>query len=146
MDDQIYILFSKGSSFEIHWLKKFSGWLQNFLKYIFLSISKDYTYCDSNCDSLFQYFNVFISWCISVTGDHPHYQGMGRSTTSTPGLCNHEILVRTKPSVRPPFYVSQGKISHFEHSRVLAVNRMVTRSFRERKQQQSRFFCFVFSA
>ena len=42
--------------------------------------------------------------------------------------------------VRTPFHVSRGKILHFKQPRLFAVNRMATRTFREKKQQQSRIF------
>ena len=42
--------------------------------------------------------------------------------------------------VGTPVSVSRGKILHFNQPRVFAANRMATRTFREKKQQQSRIF------
>ena len=52
---------------------------------------------------------------------------------------NRPYVVR--PYVRPPLHVSRGKILHFKYTRVSAVNRIATRTFRDKKQQQrSRIF------
>ena len=59
-----------------------------------------------------------------------------------------EILVLTRnrpygvrPYVRPPIHVSRGEILHFKYTRVSAVNRIATRTLRDKKQQQrSRIF------
>ena len=53
-----------------------------------------------------------------------------------------EKIVRTRPYVRPPIHVSRGEILHFKYPRVSAVNRIATRTFRDKKQQQQqrRFF------
>ena len=47
-----------------------------------------------------------------------------------------------RPYVRPPGHVSRGEVLHFEYARVSAVNRIATRTFTDKKQQQqqSRFF------
>ena len=42
--------------------------------------------------------------------------------------------------VRRPLRVSRRKILHFKQPRLFAVNRMATRTFREKQQQQSRVF------
>ena len=47
-----------------------------------------------------------------------------------------EKIVRTRPYVRPPIHVSRGVILHFKYPRVSAVNRIATRTFRDKKQQQ----------
>ena len=52
-------------------------------------------------------------------------------------LCIQEILVLTKSSVRStyagsPLHVSRIEILHFNYPRVLAVNRIATRTFREK--------------
>ena len=46
-----------------------------------------------------------------------------------------------RPYVSPPLHVSRGEILHFKYTRVSAVNRVATRTFRDKKQQQrSRIF------
>ena len=47
-----------------------------------------------------------------------------------------------RPYVRPPGHVSRGEVLHFKYARVSAVNRIATRTFTDKKQQQqqSRFF------
>ena len=40
------------------------------------------------------------------------------------------------PYGRPPNYVSRGEILHFKYPRVSAVNRIATRTFRDKKTQQ----------
>ena len=49
-----------------------------------------------------------------------------------------------RPYVRPPGHVSRGEVLHLKYARVSAVNRIVTRTFTDKKQQQqqqqSRFF------
>ena len=47
-----------------------------------------------------------------------------------------------RPYVRPPGHVSRGEVFHFKYARVSAVNRIATRTFTDKKQQQqpSRFF------
>ena len=42
-------------------------------------------------------------------------------------------IVRKHPYVRPPLHVRQDEIFHFKHPRV---NRIATRTFRDKKQQQ----------
>ena len=44
------------------------------------------------------------------------------------------------PNVRPPLHVNRGEILHFNHPRILTVNRTATRTFRDKKQQQSHSF------
>ena len=52
-----------------------------------------------------------------------------------------EKIVRTRTYVRAPLHVSQGEILHFRYPCVSAVNRIATRTFRDKKQQQQcRFF------
>ena len=49
----------------------------------------------------------------------------------------YETIVRT--SVRtPPFHVSRGEILHFKYSRVLAVNRIATRTLRDNKNNNNK--------
>ena len=56
------------------------------------------------------------------------------------------VLTRNRPYgvrsyVRPPLHVSRGEVLHFKYTRVSAVNRIATRTFRDKKQQQrSRIF------
>ena len=52
----------------------------------------------------------------------------------------YQKVVKFCTYVRTPFHVSRGKILHFKQPRLFAVNRMATRTFREKKQQQSRIF------
>ena len=52
-------------------------------------------------------------------------------------LCIQEILVLRKSSVRstyvrPPLHVSRDEILHFKHMRVSAVNRIASRAFRDK--------------
>ena len=58
---------------------------------------------------------------------------------------------QNRPYICPPIHVSRSKTSHFKWPRVLVVNHMTTRNFREEKQQQSWRklrrkvkFCFIF--
>lgn len=49
--------------------------------------------------------------------------------------------------VRPPIHVSQGDILHFKHLRVLELNRMATRTFIEKINNNNKaesFFSFKF--
>ena len=46
------------------------------------------------------------------------------------------VLTRNRPYVRPPLHVSRGEILHFKYTRVSAVNRIATRTLRDKKQQQ----------
>ena len=51
------------------------------------------------------------------------------------------VLTRNRPYgvrsyVRPPLHVSGGEILHFKYTRVSAVNRIATRTLRDKKQQQ----------
>ena len=46
-----------------------------------------------------------------------------------------EKVVRTygvRPSVRPPLHVSRDEILHFKHTRVLALNRIASQTFRDK--------------
>ena len=56
------------------------------------------------------------------------------------------ILVLNKisviPYVRPPLHESRGEILHFKHPCLLAVNRIASRTFREKNPHQSRVFFF----
>ena len=56
------------------------------------------------------------------------------------------ILVLNKISVipyaRPPLHESRGEILHFKHPCLLAVNRIASRTFREKNPHQSRVFFF----
>ena len=45
-----------------------------------------------------------------------------------------------RPYVRPPRHVSRGEVLHFKYARVSAVNRIATRTFTDKQQQQRRFF------
>ena len=56
-----------------------------------------------------------------------------------------EILVLTRnrpygvrPDVRPPLHVSRREILHFKHTRVSAVNRIATRTFRDKKNNNNK--------
>ena len=42
------------------------------------------------------------------------------------------------PDVQPPIHVSRGEILKFKHTRVSAVNRMATRTFREKKYNKNK--------
>ena len=58
------------------------------------------------------------------------------------------ILVLRKSSVpylRSSLHVSRGEISHFKQPRILAVTRIATRTFRKKRQQQSRVFRLSFN-
>lgn len=46
--------------------------------------------------------------------------------------------------VRPPIHVSQGDALHFKHFRVLELNRMATRSFREKINNNNKAESFFF--
>ena len=39
--------------------------------------------------------------------------------------------------VDPPLHISWGEVLHFKYLRALAVNRLATRTFRDKKQQRS---------
>ena len=43
-----------------------------------------------------------------------------------------EKIVRKRPYVRPPIHVGRGEILHFKYPRVSAVNRIATRTFRDK--------------
>ena len=46
-----------------------------------------------------------------------------------------EKVVRTygvRPSVRPPLHVGRDEILHFKHTRVLALNRIASQTFRDK--------------
>ena len=42
------------------------------------------------------------------------------------------------PDVQPPIHISRGEILKFKHTRVSAVNRMATRTFREKKYNKNK--------
>ena len=49
-------------------------------------------------------------------------------------------LYRVCPYIRPPLHVSQGEILHFKYLRVSAVNRIATRTFRDKKNNKADSF------
>ena len=88
------------------------------------------------------------------TFPHPHYLSLGLRGCGAPmgkkiwysmhpSNFGSEEIVRTgvRPYLRPPVHVSRDPILHFKHPRVSAVNRIASRSFGDKNNNnKSRFF------
>ena len=72
-----------------------------------------------------------------------HYLQITQNGNTEGNLCIQGILALRKSSVRSTsvrmsiLYVRWGEILNFKYRRILVVNRIATRTFRDKKQQQS---------